>query len=246
MNLEMTKPALKKISLKSLGVAALLMFTSIASAQDNYVIKMGVKIEGLPAEYAAMGEMDIITTIKGEKLKTERNGMMESSISVYDGKKMISLSEAMGQKTGFTATKEELEAPDKNTKTEKPKIEYTSEKKMIAGYECTKVLMTTTCADKKDNIVILWVTDKVKYSHPEANKAAGRGMMDLSELKGYPLAMEMNQIANGVPIKILMTTTEISTANIDDSVFILNTDGYTMLSYKDMQAKQKAMMSQGR
>ena len=244
MNLEITKPALKKISFKSLGLAAILAFSSLASAQDNYVIKMAVKIEGLPAEYAAMGEMDIINTIKGEKIKTERNGMMESSVSVYDGKKMISLTEAMGQKMGFTATKEELEASDKDTKTPKAKFEYTSEKKMIAGYEATKVLMTTS--EKKEDVVTLWVTEKVKYMHPEANKAAGKGMLDLSELKGYPLAMEMNQSANGMAMKIIMTTTEISTGPIDDSVFVLNTDGYKLMNYKEMQAKQKAMMGQGR
>jgi len=226
---------------RTLSTAAFFALSVFATAQDNYTIKMSLKSEGMPAEYAAYAEMDIVNYIKGDKLKTERNGMMGTSVSLYDGKKMISTNEMMGNKSGFTATKEELESSDKNEKTEKAKIEYTAEKKMIAGYECTKVIATSIGKDKKENKTILWVTDKVKYSHPEAHKASGRGMMDLSDLKGYPLAMEIAQNMQGMDIKIIMTTTEISTAPIDDSVFTINTDGYTMMSYKDMLDKQKTM-----
>ena len=237
-----TNPSLRKISFKVLSAAAFLMLSSVALAQDSYTIKMSVKAEGLPPEYSAYAEQDILTHIKGDKLKTERNGMMGGSTSFYDGKKMTTIMETMGNKLGYTATKEELESTDKNQKTDKPKIEYSSDKKMIAGYECTKAIMTSIDADKKEAKTILWITDKIKYQHPEANKAAGKGMMDLSDLKGYPLGMEMNQNAQGMEIKIIMTTTEILTTPIDDSVFVLNTDGYTMMSYKEMMEKQKTMM----
>lgn len=233
-------------SLKAITTAAFLFTAALSVAQDNYTIKMNLKSEGLPAEYAAFGEMDILTYIKGDKLRTERNGMTMTSVSVYDGKKMTSLNDVMGNKSGFVATKEELNTPEKNAKTEKPKIEYTTEKKMIAGYECTKVIATTVDKDKKENKMILWVTDKIKYSHPEAHKASGRGMPDMSDLKGYPLSMEMSQNAQGMEIKIIMTTTEVLTTPVDDSVFTLNTEGYTMMSYKDMQDKQRAMMQQGK
>jgi len=202
---------------------------------------MSLKTEGLPPEYAAYGEMDLVNTIKGDKLKTERNGMMGSSTSVYDGKKMISLNENMGNKFGYTATKDELKASDEKEKTEKPKIDYTTEKKMIVGYECTKVIVTTFDKDKKENIITLWVTDKIKYDHPEAHKASGRGMADLSDLKGYPLSMEMSQNAQGMDMKIMITATEVLTSPINDSVFTLNTDGYTMMGYKEMLEKQKSM-----
>lgn len=88
----------------------------------------------------------------------------------------------------------------------------------------------------------LWVTDKIKYSHPEAQKASGRGMTDLSDLKGYPLCMEMSQNAQGIDLKIIITATEVSTMPVEDSVFVLKTDGYTMVSYKEMQEQQKTMM----
>lgn len=236
---------IRSLSLKTVAAAALLSISSLGNAQD-YTIKMNVKAEGLPPEYAGYAEQDITNYIKGDKLRTEQNGMMGSRISVYDGKKMVTTMEMMGNKIGFTATKEELEAGGKNEKTEKPKIEYTNEKKMIAGYECTKVIMTMVDKDKKENKTTMWVTDKIKYSHPEARKASGRDMMDMSELKGYPLGMEMNQSSNGMDIKIIMTTSEIQTTPIEESMFKLNTDGYTMMTYKEMMDKQKAMGGGGK
>jgi len=56
----------------------------------------------------------------------------------------------------------------------------------------------------------------------------------------------MSQNANGMDMKIIMTTTEILTGPIDDSVFVINTEGYTMMSYKEMMEKQKSMTSGGR
>jgi len=230
------------ISLKTITAAVLFFFSGHTLAQDNFTIKMTLKIDGMPPELAAASEMDILTYIKGDKLRTERNGMMGSTISVYDGKKMITLNDMMGNKSGFTATKAELEATDKDEKPEKPKIEYTTEKKTIAGYECTKVIVTYTGKDKKETKMTLWVTDKIKYSHPEAQKGSGRGMTDLSDLKGYPLSMEMSQNIMGADTKMTITATEINTAPIDESVFVLNTDGFTMVSYKEAQEQQKAMM----
>lgn len=237
----------KKSIGKFLFSVALVLLAGFASAQDNFTLKITIKAEGLPPEYAAYAEQDVLVYIKGDKQKTERNGMMGSSVTLYDGKKMTYLMENMGTKFGYTATKEELEASGKDDASAKPKMEYTSEKKMIAGYECTKVIVTTMGKDKKESITILWVTDKIKYNHPEANKASGRGMMDLSELKGYPLAMEMQQNAQGgMEIKIIMTTTEITTTVVEDSVFEIKTDGYTMMNYSDWLDKQKTMMGGGK
>jgi hypothetical protein len=222
---------MKKMILKTLLTSATLVLSIAATAQDNYTLKMNLKIEGLPPEYAAMGEQDIVTQLKGDKSKTEMTNMMGTNTTYYDGKVMTSLMDQMGKKTGFTATKDELNGSDKE-KTEKPKIEYLDEKKMIAGYECSKAIVTMVDKDKKENKSTIWYTDKIKNHHPEAGKARG---MDLSDLKGYPLSMEMSQSANGMDMKIIMTTTEVSTAPIDDAVFKVNTDGYQMMTYQEMK-----------
>ena len=237
---------IRALSFKTLAVSALFLAAAYGTAQESFTIKMNIKAEGLPPEYAGFAEQEITNYIKGDKLKTEQNGMMGTTTTVYDGKKMTTIMETMGNKMGYTATKEELESYGKNDKTEKPKIEYTNDKKMIAGYECTKTLITSVGKDKKENITTMWVTDKIKYSHPEARKASGRSMMDLSDLKGYPLAMEMSQNSNGMDVKIIMTTTEIKTDALDDGTFVLNTDGYNMMTYKEMMDKQKAMMQGGK
>ena len=214
-----------------------------AIAQDDYTIKMSMKIEGLPAEYAAFGDQDITTYIKGDKLKTERTGMMMSSTVYYDGQKMTSLTDAMGNKSAFTATKAELEATEKPDKAAKTKIDYTTEKKSIAGYECTKALITTTSEGKESKSTV-WCTDKIKYNGSAIGKAQNRGP-DLSELKGYPLSMEMTDNSQGQEMKIVMTATEVLKIPLDNSIFVPNTDGYKMMTYKEMLDQQKAMKGRG-
>lgn len=223
---------------KIIALLPLLLLTFMIGAQENYTMKMTMRTEGLPPEEAAFGEQDIVTYVKGDKSKTEVTSMMFNSTIYFDGKTMTTLSEAMGNKSGFTATKEELDA--ENVKKEsKPKIEYTTEKRKIAGYECTKALITSTGDDKKPEVTIVWITDKIKYDNAR-HKNSRSGMRDFGDLKGYPLAMEMNKNYMGTDMKIIMTTTDVSTGPIDDKVFIVNTDGYTMMTYKEMKEKAKS------
>lgn len=237
---------MKRYSIKTaVSAVALLLISGLASAQDNYTIKISVKTEGLPAEMAAYGEQDMVTYMKGDKSKTEISSMMFSSTVYFDGQKMTSLTDAMGNKTGYTATKEELEALDKGEKSEKPKIEYTTEKKTIAGYECTKVIVTMMGKDKKEIKTTVWTSEKIQNNHKTASKAGKKGMVDLSEVKGYVLAMEMPLNFQGTEAKVVMNTTEVLTSPIDDAVFTVNTEGYKMMSYSEMMQMQKSMM-QGR
>jgi hypothetical protein len=219
-------------------IILLLSFSAIG--QENYTMKMNIKTEGLPPEYAAYGEQDIVTYMKGEKSKTEVTSMMLTSTVYYDGKTMTSLSDVMGEKSGWTATKEELEA-DNDKKESKPKIEYTSEKRNIAGYECQKAIITNKGKDNKENKTIVWVTDKIRYDNKH-RRPSGRNMADFGDLKGHPLAMEMTQNYQGTEMKIIMTTTEVLTTPIDDSVFEVNTDGYKMMTYAEMKGKVKPVI----
>lgn len=228
---------------KIIASAAMLFIAGCAIAQDNYTVKMNMKIEGLPPEYAGFGEQEMVNYVKGDKYKNEISSMMMTSVSAFDGSKLTSITEQMGNKSGFIATKEELEAANKSEKAEeKPKIEYTTEKKMIAGYECTKAILTSVDKDKKENKMNVWVTEKIKSNQAQGKKTGGRGMrMNLGDLKGYPLEMEMSQNQQGMDMKILITATEVLTTPIDDAVFTVSTEGYKMMTYKEMQDKMKAM-----
>jgi hypothetical protein len=218
------------------ALAAAALPVSLAG-QDNYTIKMSVKTEGLPAEYAAYGEQDIVTYVKGDKSKTEISSMMLTSTVWYDGNVLTSVADRAGTKSGFTATKEELEA-DKEKKDAKPTIEYIDEKRTIAGYECSKAIVTSMDKENKPKKIVVWYTDKIKIN-PSHRRSANRGMTDLGDLKGHPMAMEMTQDYQGGEMKINMTTTEVKQTPIDDAVFVPNTEGYKMMSYKEAKDMMK-------
>src|SRR3954465_4938864 len=97
----MKTSGLKKI----VASAALLLCVSNFTAQSSYTIKMTMKMEGLPPEYAAMADQDITNYIKGDKFKSERTGMMGTSTLYMDADKITSLTDAMGNKMGFSATR---------------------------------------------------------------------------------------------------------------------------------------------
>lgn len=231
---------------KLIASAAIFLMSAVAIAQDNVTIKMSVKVEGLPPEYAGFGEQEITNIMKGDKYKTEMTSMMGSNVSVFDGKKLTSLNEAMGTKTGFTATKEELDASKEKDKDPKPKVEYTTDKKTIAGYECTKAIVTNVGKDKKESKMTVWVTEKIKSPQTKAGGGRRGMMMDMGDLKGYPLEMEMSANQGGMDMKILVTTSEVSTANVDDSVFVVSTDGYKMSTYAEYKEQMKKMMAEGK
>lgn len=213
---------------------------SAAISAQTFTIKSSIHIEGLPAEMASMADMDMVTYIKGEKVKTESSGMMGSRTQLFDGEKTIFLSEMMGNKMGYTSTKAEMEANDKNTPPQKPTFEYTDEKKTIAGYECTKVVMKMT-SGKQPMTAYLWVTDKLVIAKNPFAADRTQGNVDFSELKGHPLGMEFPQSRNGQTTSLIITATEVSTDPIDDSVFVLDTTGYKMMSYAEMMSSLKAM-----
>jgi hypothetical protein len=233
---------------KKLIVSAALIFAAAFATAQDYTIKMNVKVEGLPPEFAGFGEQEWVNYMKGDKYKREMTSMMGANTTSFDGKTMVFINEQMGDKSGYTASKEELEAA--NAKAEKPeakpKIEYTTEKKMIAGYECNKVIVTVTGKDKKVDKINLWVTEKIKNPQGSAKVEGRRGMgMDFGDVKGYPLEIEINQKAEGQDLKVLISASEVLTTPIDDAVFKVDTEGYKMISFKEYQEKMKAAMANG-
>lgn len=233
---------------KLLTSAAFLLVSAFSLAQESYTIKMNMKIEGLPPEYAGFGEQEIVSYSKGDKFKQEMTSMMGSQIISFDGKTHYALFEQMGEKSGFTATKEEMEADQKKDEGAKPKIEYTAEKKMIAGYECNKAIVTPQQKEKKEKAepTIVWFTEKLKK--PEMKVKSGRrgGMgPDLGDLKGMPLEIEMTSSQGGQNMKVMLTASEVSTGNIDDKEFTPSTEGYKLSTYKEFKEKMKAQEAKG-
>jgi hypothetical protein len=217
---------------------ALLFCTLFSFAQESYTIKMQVRMEGLPPEYAAYGEQEITTYLKGQKSKTEISSVMYSSVVYFDGDSLTMVNDMMGNRSGFTASKAQLEASSEKGSSSKPNITYTNEKKTIAGYECSKAVIIPTSEDKAGTRIVAWVTEKIKAD--ATARRANRGMQDLGDLKGFPLEMEVEAQQQGKDVKLIMTTKEVLTTEIPDLAFKAETDGVKILPYKEWQEMMKA------
>ncbi len=221
--------------MKKIFTAVLALTMLSLTAQQSITVKSKITTEGLPAEYAAYGEMDLVTYISGDNFRNDMSSMMMSSTTVYKGNEITSLTESMGNKFGYKTTVAEMEKEKKSTK--KPKLEYTQEKKTIAGYECTKVLATIADKDGKEKTIVFWVTEAIKID--SKHRKGGDQDMDLSDLKGYPLGMEMTQSANGMDMKIIMMATEVNLGAVEASTFDVSTDGYKIMTYSEFKSMSK-------
>lgn len=217
-------------TLAAVTVAALSL---TAQVKEGYVV-YETKIEGLPPEQAAMGESETKVYFKNGKTLMEMNSMMYSMQNLIDDKGMLMLVDQMGNKFAVKQTKEELEkeAAKNKEKTPDPKIEYTNETKMIAGYECKKAIVTTTNKDKKEEKMDMWYCEKIENPNKDG---VGRGANIYKGIKGMPFEYSMNQQG----LKILVTAKEVSTDPVSDSKFTLSTDGYKMMTMDEIKAMGK-------
>lgn len=228
----------KKIIISALFISLSTFYFS----QENFTIKMSMKIEGLPTEYAAFGEQETVTYIKGEKSKIEIVSMMMNQTLTFDGQKQIILNETIGNKTGCILTKQEMEAlENKDKKDTKTTVEYLSDKKIIANYECTKAIITSLDKEKKETKMTVWFTEKIINDLSKKYKLKAKNIPNFADLKGYPLEIEINMEKNGTSIKIISKATEIKTEVLSDDVFKINTEGYEMLNYKEYSEKLKML-----
>lgn len=231
------------------------------TAQDQYTIRSAVKVEGLPEEYAGFAESEKTVYMKGEKVKTETVNMMTSTTEFFDGKKITMLMENMGNKMGWSDTPENVEKAQNEKEKEKkpeakPKIEKTNETKMIAGYECVKHIITIPASQEKtdkkqssapkDMVIISWITDKIQAPKSYANRGGkrGSGAMNLDDIKGYAFQTEFEMDAQGMKLKFIETVTEVTTDPIPDNVFVPNTEGYKIQTYKEFMESVKNMGNQ--
>lgn len=227
---------MKKI-ITTLAVIATTALSLTAQIKEG-TIKYDMKIEGMPAEQAAMlGDMEMKITFKNDKALTEMTSMMFTNQTSVDDKGMVMLMEQMGNKIAVKQTKEEMDkmaAKEKEKEKEKPvdpKFEYTTETKMIAGYECKKVIVTMTKKDKTEEKVDIWVCDKFDNPNKEGK---GRGQGIMKGLKGMPFEYSGGQGA----MKFKLVAKEVTTEPVADSVFVLSTDGYKMMTMDELKAMQ--------
>lgn len=217
----------------TLAVVALTALSLNAQIKEGYIL-YDMKIEGLPPEQAAMmGDMETKVTFKNGKALTEVTSMMFSQQMVVDETGMTMLMEQMGNKIAMKQTKEEMDKAEAKVKDKPadPKIEYTNETKMIAGYECKKAIITTVGKDKKEEKMEMWYCEKFENPNKEGK---GRGQNVMKGLKGMPFEYAGGQ--GGMKFK--MTAKEVSTDPVADSKFVLSTEGYKVMTADELKAMQ--------
>lgn len=215
------------------------LFGPSVKSQQDYTIKMRMELTGLPKEYASMAEQQITTFIKGNKTRTDIQGLLYNSSVYFDGDSLLMLLEdAMGNRQAFKAAKSELENASQQKDQPKPEVVYTGETKKIAGYLCKKAVVTTQDKEKGTVQITAWLSEEIKSS---ALPSQGTGnMVDLSALDGQALEMEMSYKLSGQDLKLIMTTESVSRKAIAEGVFIPDTKGYEILSYEEFKKKYAA------
>lgn len=220
---------MKKLVL-ALSCIAISTLTLTAQIKEGYVL-YDMKFEGLPAEQAAMmGDMETKITFKDKKVLTEMTSMMFTNQTAVDEIGMTMLMEQMGNKIAVKQSKAEMEKEAaKAKKTADPKIEYTNETKMIAGYECKKAMVTLTIKDKKEETMEIWYSEK--FENPN-NEGKGKGQSFMKGLKGMPFEYSGGQ--GGMKMK--MVAKEVSIDPVSDSKFNLSIDGYKLMTMDELKA----------
>lgn len=217
----------------TLAFVAMSAISLTAQIKEGYVL-YDMKIEGMPAEQAAMlGDMETKVTFKNGKSLTEITSMMFTQQIVVDDQGMLMLMEQMGNKYAIKQTKEEMdkEAAKAKDKPADPKIEYFNETKTIAGYECKKAVVTVVGKDKKEEKTEIWYCEKFENPNKEGK---GRGQNVMKGLNGMPFEYSGGQGA----MKFKMVAKEVSTDPVSDSKFALSTEGYKILTAEELKAMQ--------
>ena len=225
------KPKHMKQLFSTIAVVALTALSLNAQIKEGYVL-YDMKLEGLPPEQAAMmGDMETKVTFKNGKALTEMTSMMFTNQTSVDAVGMTMLMEQMGNKIAVKQTKEEMEkaAAKEKDKPADPKIEYTTETKTIAGYECKKAIVTVVGKDKKEEKVDLWYCEKFDNPNKEGR---GRGQSIMKGIKGMPF--EYSGGSGGMKFK--MVAKEVSIEPVADSKFILSTEGYKIMTMDELKA----------
>ena len=215
--------------MKKLITAVAILVSAFTYAQNEGSVTYVMTMEGLPPEQAAMvGDMETKIYYKDKKSLSETSSMMFSTKTLTDENGQLLLMDQMGNKSFTRVSKAEMEkmAAESASKDKDPKIEYTTESKSIAGYDCKKAIITLNGKEGEIKTDV-WYTEKVPY----VSQGGGRRGEMFKGLKGMPMEFSFKQ--QGMNIK--MSAKEVSLDKVPDSVFVLSTEGYTEKKMDEMK-----------
>jgi GLPGLI family protein len=202
-----------------------ILATAITSTQAQKTISEGKVVYQITypdmemdRDMAAMMPTESVIRFKGPMSRVDMSmGMGISSATIMNNKsgEVVSMTDMMGNKTAIRVSAEENR---KLSKESEPSVEFTADKKDIAGYPCKKALLKN---DKGGEPMEIYYTDKIAARYSNTN--------EWSKINGFPLEYTMRQ--NGITMK--MTATEVSPEKINDELFKIP-DDYKMMTMEEM------------
>lgn len=195
-----------------LMVAAIIMGMSGATFAKDFkgVINYKITYPGMEvdAPMAAMMPKMATLTIRGHMSKFEINmGQMGSQMVIIDGKSetITTCMDMMGQKYYYVESQEEINS---DMDDDKLSIDIKDETKEIAGYECTKAVITVKEAGE-DMLFTIYFTEEITSSSLN---------MDNPYFKDIPGAMLEFEINTGGGT-MKMSATSVNKKNVSESEF---------------------------
>lgn len=166
------------------------------------------------------------------KARTELDmGSMMSMVTVLDnesGEMLMLMGGMIGNKAVRTTTDELAEGQDEEV--EEPTITYTKEKKVIAGYNCKKAIIT----DADGNEMEYWYTEEIKTISTDKKSA-------VSKLPGLALEYNMNNQGMIMSFTATKVKTVLDEETIEEKFTLEVPDGYEEMSYEEFTSMGAGM-----
>ncbi|MBO4645545.1 MAG: hypothetical protein J5642_03410 [Bacteroidales bacterium] len=212
---------MKKISLLLLAVLTIGLNTVNAQKPFAGIIKSKVTIEGTTdPNILAQVPDELVVYMYGNYTKTvvKSPGAIVSVITNGETKVMNQIFEVTGMgKYIIETTESEISEAHANREYN---YNYTGEKKMIAGYSCEKVILTTIDKETDEETELILYVSKDLNANPNINFASQPGLV------GYPLCTQAKTEINGTEITQTTEAFEVTPSKKVKLVdFMLPSDG---------------------
>ncbi len=218
---------MKKMLSFMLVVSIIMGITSCSMAKDfEGVINYKISFSGMEVDPSMSAMMPKVAkmTVSGDMSKFEISmGQMGSQIQIMDGqaKTITNCVSMMGQKFYYVETEEDLmEDMESN---EDVKVEIKDETKEIAGYECSKAVVTVNTSGE-EMIFTVYFTDEIQSSSFN---------MDNPYFKDVPGALMEFELEAGQGMMMKMEATSVDKKKISDSEFEVP-EGYVKKTREEM------------
>ena len=198
----------------------------ITDAKVVYEVKMDSDDPMLSQQLSMMTGSTMTMFFKENNFRQDMDMNMMKSSTVYNEKRGegIVLMELMGLRKG--ARIDSLLNSKNEEKDNNASVEVTDEKKTIAGFECSKVIVE----DSSGMEMIMYVTDEIEARN-------NKNTYGNSQVKGFPLKIEMDLDQLSMTLTATQVVEKVKKSMFDTKI----PDGYEIVSYEALMQLMQGM-----